>query len=464
MATIKKRGNSYLFRCYDGYTQDGRQKERTMTWKIPEGMSEKKAEKEALHQASLFEESVRKGLVLDTKIKFSDFAEKWFSDYADCNLRKTTLARYHDLMKRILPVFGHMYMDRIRPAHLMTFYQELATTTINEKAHCKIDLKEYLKSKKLTKVKLEELSGVSCSTISAIYQGKNIEKSKAQAIAKALNTSYDKLFDSVGGSNYSAKTVQHYHRLLSSIFEKAVKWQYIVSNPCERVDPPKVQKVDPSFLDQDEAVKMLDYLQTEPTNFRCAIEVLLYTGMRRGELLGLKWSDVDFENQLINIHQTSLYLKEEGIFEDSTKNYSSERILKVPSSVILSLKNMQAWQDTQKDIMCDNWNDSGFIFTALDGSPMHPDTLSGWFHRFIESTDLPKIHLHSLRHTNATLMISNGVAVTTVAGQLGHANASTTTKIYAHAIKSAQAHASEVMEDLLKHSTITTINQKVNIG
>lgn len=464
MATIKRRGNSYLFRCYDGYTQDGRQKERTMTWKIPEGMSEKKAEKEALHQASLFEESVRKGLVLDTKIKFSDFAEKWFSDYANCNLRKTTLARYHDLMKRILPIFGHMYMDKIRPAHLMTFYQELSTTVINEKAHCKVDLKEYLKSKKMTKVKLEELSGVSDTTVSAIYQGKNIEKSKALAITNALNTSYDKLFESVGGSCYSAKTIQHYHRLLSAIFEKAVKWQYIISNPCERVDPPKVQKVEPLFLNQGEVDRMLDFLQTEPTNFRCAVEVLVNTGMRRGELLGLKWSDVDFENQLIYIHRTSLYLTEEGIFEDSTKNYSSERILKVPSSVIFSLKNMKAWQDTQEDILGDNWKDSGFIFTALDGSPMHPDTLSGWFHKFIERTDLPKIHLHSLRHTYATILIADGEAVTQVAGFLGHANASTTTKIYAHAIKSADAKAYQASIDLLKHSTITTIKKNERLG
>ncbi len=302
------------------------------------------------------------------------------------------------------------------------------------------------------------------STISAVFRGENIEKTSAQSITSALNIPYDKLFENVGGTTYSPKTIQHYHRLLSSIFEKAVKWQYIVSNPCERVDSPKVQKINPSFLDQDEAVKMLEYLQTEPSNYRCAVEVLLYTGMRRGELLGLKWSDIDFENQLVNIHQTSLYLAEEGIFEDSTKNYSSERILKVPASVIFAFRNMKAWQNQQSELMGNKWIDSEFIFTALDGSPMHPDTLSGWFHNFIEKTDLPKIHLHSLRHTNATLMISNGVAVTTVAGQLGHANASTTTKIYAHAIKSAQAHASEVMEDLLKHSTITTINQKVKIG
>ena len=87
MATIKKRGNSFLFRCYDGYDQNGKQIERTMTWKIPEGMSDRKAEKEALHQAALFEERVRTGQTAEKKIKFADFANKWFTDYAEVQCR-----------------------------------------------------------------------------------------------------------------------------------------------------------------------------------------------------------------------------------------------------------------------------------------------------------------------------------------------------------------------------------------
>ena len=87
MATIKKRGNSYLFRCYVGYSATGRQIEKTMTWNIPEGMTERKAEKEAQHQAALFEERVRNGQIADSRIKFQDFAEQWFTDYAEIQLR-----------------------------------------------------------------------------------------------------------------------------------------------------------------------------------------------------------------------------------------------------------------------------------------------------------------------------------------------------------------------------------------
>ena len=152
MATIKKRGKSYLFRCYDGYDTKGRQIERTMTWTPPQGMSEKKAEKEAAHQAALFEEKVRNGQIASgSRVKFQDFAERWFSDYAEVQLRPTTIARYKALTERIYPAIGHLYIDKIKPAHLMAFYKELSNTKIVGKAHCIIDLKQYLKEQKLTK-------------------------------------------------------------------------------------------------------------------------------------------------------------------------------------------------------------------------------------------------------------------------------------------------------------------------
>lgn len=450
MATIKKRGNSYLFRCYVGYSATGRQIEKTMTWNIPEGMTERKAEKEAQHQAALFEERVRNGQIADSKVKFQDFADQWFTDYAEIQLRPTTVSRYRSMMDRINPAIGHLYMDKIRPAHLMAFYKELSTTKISTKTRCKVDLKAYLKKAQITKENCAQNAKISIAVLSSIYQGKNIERNCAQKLATTLGKKYGELFeDADDGKTLSSKTIQHYHRLISSIMHSAVKWQIIISNPCDRVDPPKVAKTEIEYLDNVQAIHLLELLKAAPTHYRCAVEVLLFTGMRRGELLGLEWSDIDFENQVVSIQRSSLYLAERGIFEDGTKNNSSNRVIKVPLSAIKAFRSMKAWQAQQKLSLGNQWEDCGKIFTALNGSPMHPDTLSSWFHDFIKGTDLPQIHLHGLRHTNATLNIANGVSVTTVAGQLGHANASTTTKIYAHAIKSAQAAAANMMDDLL---------------
>lgn len=99
----------------------------------------------------------------------------------------------------------------------------------------------------------------------------------------------------------SPNTVGKYHRVLSSMFQTAVEWGMIVSNPCDRVSPPKVKKADAPFLTAEEAVRLLSLLENEPQQYRNAVTLLLFTGMRRGELLGLEWSDYDKENRLLII-------------------------------------------------------------------------------------------------------------------------------------------------------------------
>lgn len=450
MANITKRGNSYLIRVSAGYDTAGKQIFKTMTWKPPAGMTERKAEKEAKHEAALFEEKVRNGLVAEGKEKFQDFTERWFKDYAEIQLRPRTVARYRELTVRIYPALGHMYMDKIRPAHLMDFYRDLSNMTTGTKYRCKTDLKAFLKDKGITKTKLSEKAGVSLTTLSSVYQGKNIEGDCAGKIAAALETPLDVLFVPADEEKtLSGKTILHYHRLISSIMQTAVKWQVIVSNPCERVDPPKCQQKRAEYLEANEAIRLLELVENEPIQYRTAVTVLLFTGMRRGELLGLKWDDVDFDTQTISISRSSLYLPGKGVFEDETKTDSSNRVIKIPTAAANSLRSMRIWQTRQRLALGESWTNTDFIFTAQDGTPMHPDTLSGWFHDFIRKTDLPQIHIHSLRHTNASLNIANGVSVTTVAGNLGHANATTTAKIYAHCIKSAQAAAADMMDSLL---------------
>lgn len=450
VANITKRGNSFSIRVSAGYDTNGKQIIKTMTWKPPEGMSDKKAEKEAFREATLFEERVKNGLVANGRIKFQDFVEQWFNDYANIQLRPKTIARYRALTDRIYPELGHLYIDKIRPTHLMDFYKNLASTPIASKYRCKIDLKSELKKRNITKKQCSELSGVSLTVFTSIFKGSNIELQTAKKIADSLNISIDQLFEKSGEEKtLSNKTILHYHRFISSVMQTAVKWQVIVSNPCERVDPPKVQQSDVEYLEPEDAVRLLELIENEPIQYRVSVIVLLFTGMRRGELLGLKWSDIDFENQTISISRSSLYLSGIGIFEDETKNRSSKRVIKVPTTAINAIYTLKMWQSKQRLLLGEHWRHTELVFTTHEGKPMHPDTLSGWFHDFIQKTDLPPIHLHSLRHTNATLNIANGVAVTTVAGQLGHANATTTAKIYAHSIKSAQAAAAEMMDNLL---------------
>jgi integrase len=452
MATIQKRGNNYRIRVSAGYDMTGKQIMKSTTYTPAPGMTPKQIDKEVERQAVLFEERVRTGQVLDGTVRFAEFADKWFTDYADKQLRPTTLARYKDMMPRINAAIGHMQLEKIQPQHLMTFYKNLAESGIraDEKYHCTVDLKALLKKSHIKKVELAEKAGVSLTTLSGINQGRNVSRESAAQISKALDKKINDLFSAVGtDKTLSSKTVLHHHRLISSILSTAVHWQVIFANPCDRVKPPKVERKEAKYLDEEQATHLLQLLEKENIQYRTIVKLLLYTGLRRGELCGLTWDDINFDDRLLSVNRSSLYLAEKGIFEDLTKNYTSQRVIKLSDAAADMMKEFKIWQTQQRLLMGDRWTFSNRIFTAENGGAINPDVITDWFHKFIKKSDLPDISIHSLRHTNATLQIAGGVPITTVAGRLGHANETTTGKIYAHAIKSANEAAADTLQDIL---------------
>lgn len=354
-------------------------------------------------------------------------------------------------MERIKPAIGHIYLDRLRPTHLTAFYKDLTNVRKVSTYIINIDLKAYLKAHKITQTKLAADADVCTGTIKSIITGNSASEETAESISAALKLDMNKLFKPSGEPQpLSGQTILHYHRLISVVLQTAVEWQYIPANPAERVKPPKATNQEAEYLDDQQAIRLLELLQGQPIYYKTAVEVLLFTGMRRGELMGLVWSDIDFANNTITIQRSLQYLPEMGVFKDETKTKSSHRVIKVPSSAISSLRGYRTWQKMTFIKNGQPWNESCQVFVTQNGTPMHPDTLTSWFRDFIRTTDLPQIHIHSLRHTNATLQIANGVSVTTVAGNLGHGNANTTTKVYAHAIQSAAAASAEMMDNLLK--------------
>lgn len=454
MATIRKRGKSYLIRVSDGYDVSGKQIVYNMTWNPPLGMTEKRAEKEAQHQASLFEDRVKAGIVSNEKIRFAEFAEYWFSRYAKAHLKPRTVARYEELLIRIIPSIGHVPIAKIRPVHLLDFYSSLEKTQpLNSTYRCIKNLKALIKEQQQTKKAFSKATGVSLTTLSTAFHGDPISYKSAAKICAGLQESLESLFCRVDPEKtLSPTTIHHYHSLISSILGDAVAWQFIPLNPCSMIEPPKADNPDILYLDDEQAKQLLIYLKTEPEHIRRCITVSLLTGMRRGEILGLEKDDIDFNNQTITIRRTSQYLPSMGVYTDTPKNESSIRILMFSNQTAAVLQEQLQWLDHQRRELGAEWHQSKRVFTNADGSTLRPDALSTVFKEIIRKTDLPDIHLHSLRHTNATLCIANQIPVTAVAEQLGHANASTTTKIYAHSIKAAQIAAANKIGDLLEET------------
>lgn len=455
MATVKKQGSGYKITVSMGYDVRGKQIRQHMTWTPPPGMTARQLEKELKRQEVLFEEACKSRQIFGGGIKMVDFAELWFRDYAEKQLKPRTVANYRFLLKRVNDGLGHIRLDRIQPRQILSFYGNLAEDDIrlDNKYVLQSDLKELLKEHGFTQAEFSHEAGLSLNTIESAISGNNVSSTSAEKISRALEMPLTKLFSPVKKGSLSGKTLLHYHQFLSAMLETAVQWQYIPANPCARVKPPKAPQAETAYLDEMQAAQLIAALDGEPPQYRTAILLLLNTGLRRGELCGLEWADVDFTRGTLSIQRNLLYLPGKGLYTDTPKTKSSARTIRLPSPCIPLLEQHRAWQEEYRASLGDQWIESGRLFTSADGSPIHPDTLTSWFSGFIKRHNLPKVTLHGLRHTNASLLIAAGTNIRTVSSRLGHSQTSTTTNIYAHAIQSADAAAAEALESILFSKT-----------
>ncbi|MEA4955046.1 MAG: tyrosine-type recombinase/integrase [Pseudoflavonifractor sp.] len=451
MATIEKRGDTYRITVSGGYDIHGKQIKERMTWTPEPGMTARQITKELKRQEVLFEDKCKAQQVHGGNIKLADFTDLWFRDYAEKQLKPRTVEIYQYLRHRTDDALGHIRLDKLQPRHLLAFYSQLEQDNIRQdtKYAPAVDFKAILKERNIKQASLAQSACLGIGTIETVVKGRNVSATSAQKISNALDIPLGKLFSPVGSGTLSGKTRLHYHRFLSAMLETAVQWQYIPSNPCDRVKSPRVEYKETSFLDEKQAVKLISALDTEPILYRTAVLLVLNTGLRRAEVCGLEWADLDMENAVLSIQRNAVYLPGKGITENTPKTKSSRRSIKVPQPCIPMLKEYRAWQSEQRLKAGDLWKSTGRIFTRWDGDPIHLDTLTGWFSDFIKRHDLPHITFHGLRHTNATLLIAAGTNLRTVSSRLGHAQTSTTANIYAHAIQSADAAAAEALGDIL---------------
>ena len=445
MASILERNGKYFIMVSTGYDQTGKQLRKTMTWKPEPGMTAKQIEKAVNEQAVFFEKKVLSGQVLDGTVTFAEFTERWQRDYAETNLAPKTYARYQAMLKRILPAIGHMRLDKIQPHHLMELYQDMGGD-VNRRGLSYIATKKLVtdfEKKNWTKKFLSKMTGLDINTVYNILKMVPVAEQTAEKACGALGLSFVKGFQSSKPlKGLSNKTILHHHRLISSILNQAVYWQVIPSNPAARVKPPKVERMEAKYLDEKQTAKLLELLEQESVLHKTMIKLFILSGLRRGEMCGLEWNDIDFDNNLITVRRSSQYVAGKGIFTKSTKTVTSDRTIKLPKQAFELLKEYKVWQLEERLKMGDRWEEHNRIFTQYNGKPMHPDSITGWFRDFIAKTDLPQITIHSLRHTNITLLIAAGVPLRTVSYRAGHAQTSTTANIYSHAIRNCRRNGS----------------------
>ncbi|KAA8673402.1 site-specific integrase [Clostridium sp. HV4-5-A1G] len=304
-------------------------------------------------------------------------------------------------------------------------------------------------------------------TIKGIKTGKNFTLSTATKISEVLGVNIDTIFNTVEKTGpLSERTILYHHRIISSILTSAVQWQFILNNPASRVKPPKVERKEARHFEIDQVEYILQLVEYEPIKYKTMVYLCIYGGMRAGELNGLEWSDLDWDNEVLRIRQASQYLPDRGIFTKSTKNMSSDRVIALPDTVMAVMRQYKLWQNGVKADLGNLWVDSNRIFTKRNGAPIFPQTLGKWFSKFIKrhnnrvlnDSSIPKkdkkkylldnVNFHGLRHTSASLLIGQGMDVATVSKRLGHAEPYTTLKIYTHALQRADREAANKLENL----------------
>ena len=246
----------------------------------------------------------------------------------------------------------------------------------------------------------------------------------------------------------SAKTILEYHRLISTVMTQAEKEMLVQYNPAHRATPPKIERTEVDSFQPDELARIMDCLEEEPIKWQTITHLLIITGCRRGEIMGLHWDAVDWKGKQLRIDRALLYTPTSGIYEDSTKT-GETRFIKIPEETVQLLRLYQAYYDGLRLKNGDRWIESGYVFTRDDGGTMNPDNVTQWLSGFAKRHDLPPIHPHKFRHTMASLLICNGTNVLTVSKRLGHSKVSTTTDIYSHAIKQADERAAESIADVI---------------
>ena len=390
MASIRKRGSSYLLVVSMGYDYKGhRIRPKQKTVHPSEGLTPKQKEKWLNEQAILFEREC-KGLPqeVDRSITLAKYTELWLQTIAPGKLAKSTLARDRQDIHRFLPVLGHYKLTELRPEHFRQLYADL-------------------------------------------------RKVKNQKTGKPL----------------SECTVEGVHACLCGILSDAMEGGFLDHNPAWRTYRYTGKKKEKVIADEATTQRLIAALEEESLKYETYFKLIIATGMRRGECCGLQWGDINWDERSIHIQRNVVKVTGEDIIVKETKTVAGDRYVYFSLEMESLLKEFQrecSWETETYDGR--KLEDADYIFRRHGYRlPMTPTTFTWRFKLILKKHGLPTaLNVHSLRHTNASLLIAGGADVATVAGLLGHSQPSTTLDIYTHAFDKNKKAASQVLQEGLE--------------
>jgi integrase len=239
-------------------------------------------------------------------------------------------------------------------------------------------------------------------------------------------------------------TVLNLHLVLAQALAQAVRWGLIERSPAAGAQPPRPRRPEPVVVDSALAARIMQAVRGTPMELPAV--VALATGMRRGEILALRWGDLDPGYTLAQVRR-SLQVSGEGLHFVEPKTRRSRRSVALPAFLAPYLRRQKEDQEGRR-AACSAWRDMDLVIDAGDGGPWHPDTLSSGWYSFLKRSGLPHVRFHDLRHAHATLLLLSRVHPKVVSERLGHASVGITLDLYSHVLPSMQSEAAAAIDDL----------------
>jgi|GEM_PF-2039357 len=373
-----------------------------------------KDEKAAEKQLKSFEKEVLKDeLPLPRNMSFKQLWELYLKDHVELNDSQKTKEWYKNLSFRILPALGHMQASAIQPLNISNFYTALKNP--------------------------------------------------------------DSKFGNYSGG-VSAASLKHYHRALKAVFNFGVSYKIVKSNPMQSIKAPKTPKSIPDAFDDENIDVLFEALAKEPLKWQTLCMLAVSSGMRREEIAGLKWSDINFNKKTVSIQRAIIYIPKKPLIVDTTKTETSIRTIAVSD---ISLALLLNWKESARKAMmrrlkrllsaqvidtdtlkyCDSLRnriqnfDNEYIWNQYDGSPLNPDSITSYWRKLRKKYKLPDVTFKGLRHTSATLAIANGADVRNLAKRFGHSDPTMILRVYAESIQSADKRIANTWDNIISEKS-----------
>jgi len=254
------------------------------------------------------------------------------------------------------------------------------------------------------------------------------------------------------GNGLSAQTVLHAHRVLRTALQQAIRWQLLARNPADAAQPPRPVRYRPPMLSENQVQDILN--SADETPYGTLVYLALMTGMREGELLGLRWQDIDTDSipPVLRVRQTCGWLSGKGYFFGEPKTVRSARVVELDGGTITRLRQHRAVQAAERLYHGSDWTNHDLVFTGTKGRPIYPGTLRANWLGIVRQAGLDHLRFHDLRHAHASLLLASGEHPKVVQERLGHSSISTTMDIYSHVASGIQAGAAERLAARLRRT------------